>query len=143
MMDDWRIYLAGGGTFGSTDGVPEDAPATGVVTIVAYYADGSRYQMNKWDFYRWDEASQEWWGQNFWGVVDWFRQTGFVTDVTPGNPSIVHTLDGDFDSLGFIEAVKVKGLVKEGVMVTNEEYSHILGRAHHDFPIRRGAVNGP
>lgn len=55
----WRIYYADGSIFSNLDGLPEDAPPTGVICIKQLSAE------NRWelqaisDYYIWN--GKEWW----------------------------------------------------------------------------------
>lgn len=64
----WRIYYDDGPTFSSEDGDPVDAPAYGVICIVACDPAVNRIILNGWDWYYYD--GQEWWGGDIYGLLD-------------------------------------------------------------------------
>ena len=68
MRPTWRVYYDDGGTFDSTQGLPEDAPAFGFICAVGYDETGQRYIMHGWDHYCWDE--DQWWGMDLCGLID-------------------------------------------------------------------------
>ena len=57
-MSDWRIYYHDGSTFDSTQGVPNDAPPTGVVCIIQFSREMGREILNRWDCYFWDSVEE-------------------------------------------------------------------------------------
>ena len=69
----WRIYYDDESTFDSTMGDPEAAPTDGFVVCVGIGKDGNRYKMMGWDFYRFDTATQQWWGHNIYGILGRLR----------------------------------------------------------------------
>lgn len=62
----WKIYYDNG-TFDSTQGGPEDAPAHGVL-VIAYYDNGQRRIVQKWDWYFFKDG--QWWGADTHGLLD-------------------------------------------------------------------------
>jgi hypothetical protein len=63
----WRIYYADGSTFDNTQGLPQDAPALGVIAIKHFIENEWRLQAFA-DYYIW-EVGSEWWGADqsgFW-----------------------------------------------------------------------------
>lgn len=73
-MPAWRIYYSDGSTFDSTMGAPHEAPAEGFVCAVGYDEGGQRYIMHRWDFYRYDVESDQWWGMDLFGLMDNLRR---------------------------------------------------------------------
>lgn len=65
----WRIYYADGSTFDNTMGAPHETPSTGFVCARGYDETGVRYIMHGWDHYRFDKASEQWWGCDLVGVL--------------------------------------------------------------------------
>ena len=139
MRPEWRIYYRDGAVYDNLMGKPEQAPGIGVVSISGYYSEGSRYMMNKWDFYRWDPSSGEWWGQDMWGILDWAEGSGIITSVHTGSITTYHTYAGEFQLDGLFYHLRQHGLLKWGSMVTNEEFGRVISGANcdPDFPKRR------
>ena len=69
----WRIYYADYTIFDNTQGDPEDAPTEGFICALGYDETGARYIMHKWDHYRFDKASNQWWGCDVFGVFQALR----------------------------------------------------------------------
>jgi len=132
----WRIFYDDGSTFSSDDGAPHEAPPTGFICAVGRDESGRRYIMHGWDFYRFDEASGQWWGHDVFGVVDWAIQSGHVVRVLPGAPTVFSTPRGDFDLYGLIEHLKSCGLFLART-VTKTEFSSIMRKAHEDLDFPR------
>ena len=72
----WRIWYDGGGTYANTDGSPYDAPARGIQAIAqAEPAVGRQINAHR-DFYWWDEAKQQWFGGDLFGLWDYLIEPG-------------------------------------------------------------------
>lgn len=89
-----------------------------------------------WDYFRYDPATAQFWGHDLAGLLDWAAEIGFVTGITPGNPSVIHTTAGDFDRVGFVETMRLSKGVFIGRTVTKSAWAAALEAAHKDpdFP---------
>jgi hypothetical protein len=111
----WRIYYSDGSTFDHTQGEPHEAPAEGVLCIVALDRHGRRYIASGHaadgrderlpgryaQFFRYDRDSGEWWPMDMPGLFDALRR------------NVVYAF-------------------KEGRSVDNEIFQAVLTRAHND-----------
>ena len=64
----WCIYYADGSTFSSDDGKPHEAPVEFFICALGYGEDGVRYILHGWNYYRWDNDSEQWWGYDDQGL---------------------------------------------------------------------------
>lgn len=106
----WRIYYRDGKTFDDTQGSCFEAPGDGLICIVQAHPKCGRTVMQKWDWYYWHNGEREWWGSEIHGLLY----------------QLTH------DPLGYIQAVK------QGAMVSNEDFRDITKRAVNDpdFPVK-------
>jgi len=75
----WCVYYTHG-QFSDTDGLPYDAPTTGVQVIAYQQPDVGRYILAKCDFYWWDIARSQWFGGD---------QSGFYQHLFGKGPKMV------------------------------------------------------
>ena len=98
----WRIYYGDGTTFDSDDGATTEAPATNVQAIVQPDPDVGRHIINRFDWYFFDEESGEWFGVDWFGLIDWMMRTGLVkAGRTIGNREYREILQRASDDPGF------------------------------------------
>lgn len=66
----WRVYYDDGFTFSNEDGVPEQAPAFGVICIVSIDDLVGRVILHRRDWYYWSPKTEGWWGGDIHGLLD-------------------------------------------------------------------------
>ena len=132
-MKPWKIFYSDGSTFGINDGPVEEAPREGFLCALGYSLSDKRYIMHRWDFYRYDEESDQFWGMDIWGVIDWLG-----CEVEPGYPTKFSIFDGVYDLAGVIYEAKNRRLLFEGRTVTQEDWQAVCARADSDpdFPLK-------
>lgn len=138
MLPQWRIFYEGGSTFDSNDGPIFKAPREGFICAVGYDLTGSRYIMQRWDFYRWDEARSQFWGMDIWGLLDWLTYSNQMVEVEPGFPTLYTVYGEKYDLVGLVYELKKRGLIFEGRTVDRVEWQDTLIRASDDsdFPTK-------
>ena len=100
-MKKFRIYYSDGSTF---EGLPEDAPADGVIIIATYEETIGRCLLHGWDWYLY-RRSEGWYGADLHGVIDHFKNFPL-----------------DFYAL------------KQGRTVSTKKFREILKRANKEWP---------
>lgn len=101
----WRIYYAGGATFSSDDGSPQDAPPWGVLCAIMQHELGGKYLLGGCDYY-WHDGDG-WLGGNLIGLIDRLAigpvvvRMGRMVDIAEYEATIQRAReDPDFQSTG-------------------------------------------
>lgn len=104
----WRVYYRGGTTFDSSQGTECEAPGVGVLGIVFPNNTGNSTVLKGWDWYYYRTDLSQWWGSDIHGLLYQLTE----------------------DPVGAVQAVK------QGVMVSNDEYARFSKAAAFDpdFP---------
>jgi hypothetical protein len=72
----WKIYYGDGSTFDSTEGDPEDAPATDIQIIIQFSEDGERDRQSGSDYYV--RRDGRWQGVDIFGLFDYLMSESRV-----------------------------------------------------------------